>query len=445
MEVCLNLIAPSIIITNRYLINVLLVSVFLITVPSLSGAQQIYLPGLSHPIPDPFLLTNGKKVETKAQWYSERRPELLHFFTTQVYGKTPARPGHLKFKIFDIDKQALSGLATRKQVAILVEAGGKTVRLEMLIYLPNQIKSPVPLFVGLNFEGNQTINKDTAIRITGSWLWDGYKGVKNNRATNVSRGVAAARWPIKMILKRGYGIATICAADIAPDRKEGYQAGVQSLYPELQKIPDNFATVAAWAWGLSRAMDYFETDEQVDSKRVAVFGWSRMGKAALWAGARDQRFAAVISNESGAGGAKLFHHFSGENIHRLCTIFPYWFCRNFQQYNGKDTVLPFDQHELVALIAPRPVYIASAEEDHNADPCGEFLTAVAVDTVYRFLCGEGFPIKQMPPVNHPVFGRISYHIRSGKHNITPYDWKQYLHFAAIFLRKKSKAFSPIWQ
>ncbi len=313
------------------------------------------------------------------------------------------------------------------------------------MYLPNQLKGPVPVFLGLNFAGNQTISPDTAIRITSGWEYAGNKGVINHQATVLSRGTATERWPVKMIIDSGYGVATMYAGDIAPDKKNGYTLGIPSLYPELQKGNKNFATLSAWAWGLSRAMDYFETDKRIDAGKVVVFGWSRMGKAALWAGAKDQRFAAVISNESGAGGAKLFYHFSGENIRRLCTIFPYWFCRNFKQYIGKDTVLPFDQHELVALIAPRPVYIASAEEDHNSDPYGEFLTAVAVDSVYRFLCGAGFPVKRMPSVNHPVFGRVSYHIRSGSHNITRYDWKQYLHFAAIFLKRKNKASFQTWQ
>lgn len=376
-------------------------------------------------IPDPFRTVHGRRITTVREWYSIRRPELLRWFTTEVYGRAPGKPARLRFRVFDNDPHALNGRATRKQVDIFFK-GSDSPQITILLYIPNNIKGPAPVFIGLNFSGNQTIVADTAIRLPLAAM----------AAKVAARGSAADRWPLEMILARGYAVATVHAGDIAPDRKNGFQSGVQARYPGLEKGGDNFATLSAWAWGLERAMDYLETDPQVDARAVAVFGWSRMGKAALWAGAQDTRFAAVISNESGAGGAKLFHHFSGENTHRLCTVFPYWFCRNFQQFDGKDTVLPFDQNELAALIAPRPLYIASAAEDTNSDPVGEFMTALAVDTVYRFLGVQGLPVTSMPSVNHPVLGNISYHIRSGGHYITPYDWTQYLHFADRYLKRQ---------
>jgi hypothetical protein len=402
-------------------------------IPAISFSQALRLPGFPKPLPNPLILNNGSPVRSPRQWDTLRRWQLLQLFTTQVYGRSPARPPQMIFRVFDNDPHALGGATTRRQIAVFLNGKKDAPRIDILLYLPHT-KGPVPVFLGLNFAGNQTISNDTAIRITTSWEYGGNKGVVDHHATAASRGTAAARWPVAMILKRGYGIATVYAGDIAPDRKDGTTEGVLALYPSFQKGTDNFATLSAWAWGLSRVMDYFDTDKDVDAGRVAVFGWSRMGKAALWAGARDTRFAMVISNESGAGGAKLFHEFPGENIHRLCTHFPYWFCHNFCRYTGRDTVLPFDQHELVSLIAPRPLYIASAEEDSNSDPYAEFLTALAADTVYRFLGAGGLPVKTMPPVNHPVFGRISYHVRSGKHNITPYDWTQYLHFADLYLK-----------
>ncbi len=397
------------------------------------SAQQLHLPGLAHPIPDPFVLSDGTKISSKEEWYNKKRPELLRQFKKQMYGCFPPQGVHLHYQVFDRDTEALNGIATRKQIAIFVDHKGKEIRMDLLVYLPNHLKPPVPVFLGLNFEGNQTVREDTAIRITTGWEYGGYQGVVQHRATEASRGVASKRWPVSLILERGYGVATVYAGDIAPDKVDGYKEGVQSLFPKLQERKDNFSTIGAWAWGLSRIMDYFEKEDDIDARRVAVFGWSRMGKAALWAAANDTRFAMAISNESGAGGAKLFHHFSGEDIKRLCTKFPHWFCRNFGKYIGKDTLLPFDQHELMALIAPRPLYIASAAQDHNSDPYGEFLTALAVDTVYRFLGVGGLPVKKMPPVDHPVFGKISYHVRTGKHNITRYDWRQYLHFADLYL------------
>jgi hypothetical protein len=411
-------------------------SMLAVLAPVAGFSQALRIPGFPRALPNPLILNDGSPVVSPRQWDTLRRKELLQLFTTQEYGRSPARPPHMSFRVFDNDPHALGGTATRRQIAVF-PAGKTGPRIDILLYLPH-VKGPVPVFLGLNFAGNQTIISDTAIRITASWEYGGNKGVVDHRATAASRGTAAERWPVAMILEHGYGIATVYAGDIAPDHKDGDTAGVQALYPSFRQGGDNFGVLSAWAWGLSRVMDYFQTDKDVDARRVAVFGWSRMGKAALWAGAQDSRFAMVISNESGAGGAKLFHEFPGENIRRLCTHFPYWFCRNFRRYVGRDTVLAFDQHELVSLIAPRPVYIASAEDDSNSDPYAEFLTALAADTVYRFLGAGGLPVKAMPPVNHPVFGRISYHVRSGGHNITPYDWRQYLHFADLYLRPGSR-------
>lgn len=400
-----------------------LIAIILIAALPSTVAAQSLVADTGVTLPDVFGSREGTPIGSVRAWYTVRRPELLRWFTEQMYGRSPGRPADLRFRVFDEDPHALEGSATRKQVAVYFQ-GPDSPRMDILLYIPNGVQGPVPVFLGLNFSGNQTINADTAIR----------PPLFPSSSTAARRGSAQARWPLKMILARGYAVATVYAGDIAPDRMDGFHSGVQGLYPALARGGDNFGTLSAWAWGLGRVMDYFETDRAIDARKVVVFGWSRMGKAALWAGAGDRRFAAVISNESGAGGAKLFHHFAGENIHRLCTKFPYWFCRNFQRFDGKDTVLPFDQHELVALIAPRPLYIASAEEDLNSDPVGEFMTARAVDTVYRFLGVGGLPVTSMPPVNHPVLGIVSYHLRSGTHSITSYDWTQYLRFADRYVK-----------
>ena len=255
------------------------------------------------------------------------------------------------------------------------------------------------------------------------------RGTVNNHATDSSRGTTSRLLPIEKIIDRGYGIATIYCGDIDPDFDDGFKNGIQAIYPELQGRGDNFSTMAAWAWGLSRAMDYFETDNSIDSKRVAVIGFSRLGKAALWAGAKDDRFAMVISNESGAGGAKLFHRNLGEKVRRLNTVFPHWYCNNFRMYNDRDSILPFDQHMVIALVAPRPVYVASALEDLNSDPEGEFWGAKAAEPVYRLFKKEGLPASSWPAPNKPVMGQIAYHVRTGKHDMTEFDWSQYLEFA----------------
>ncbi len=382
--------------------------------------------GTNCALPAVMVMNNGTAVTSVAQW-RERRQELLHLLRLQMYGQSPGRPENMAFKVFDEDKHALNGKATRKQITVFFNGQADGPQMDLLIYIPNNIKRP-PVILGLNFYGNHAVCTDKAVKITTSWMDNNDAGVVNNRATDAGRGTDTSRWPLDMILGHGYALVTAYRGDIDPDYDDGFKNGVHALYPELQNRGDNFATIAAWAWGLSRAMDYIETDKDLDAKHVVAFGWSRLGKAALWAGANDERLGIVISNESGAGGAKLFHHINGENIRRLCTVFPHWFNTNFRKYMDKDSCLPFDQHMVISLIAPRPVYIASAADDNNADPPGEFLTAKAADPVYRFLGTKGLPAEIMPPIGHPVYAQIGYHIRTGKHDVTRYDWQQYLTF-----------------
>lgn len=387
-------------------------------------------------LPDVLTRFNGRKVTTEKAWIKKRRPELLKTFTEDVYGKVPGELRISKIDVWESSDHALNDLAVRKQLSLIFKKGNHSLELNVLMYLPkSQKKSPV--FLAYNFSGNHTVSRDPNIRLTEAWVNNNPSvGIINNQVTEQSRGSASDSWPIEQIIKDGYGLITAYYGEVDPD-KDDFSDGIQPFfYQGNQTRPkaDEWGSIAAWAWGLSRIMDYLETDSLVDAHRVAVLGHSRLGKTALWAGATDQRFAMVISNESGCGGAALSRRRYGETVWRINRSFPYWFCENFKKYNNNEDALPVDQHELLALIAPRPLYVASAEGDQWSDPRGEFLSAKYASPVYKLFGPGGLPATEMPPVNQPVMGTIGYHIRSGKHNLTEYDWTQYLQFADMHFK-----------
>jgi hypothetical protein len=393
----------------------------------------------AYTLPDPLVDSHGKHITTKDEWMNKRRPELLRLFETEVYGRPPQETPKIEFHVDSEKRDALAGKAVSKQVTILVSTSRGQLPLHLLLYIPKSDR-PVPVFLGLNFHGNQSVHSDPAIAICQSWVQNQPEGhIVDHRATEDSRGSDAARWQVEQVIGRGYGLATMCCDDIDPDFYDGFQNGVHPLFyrpGQTEPDVDEWATIGAWAWGLSRALDYLETDSAVDAKRVAVVGHSRLGKTVLWAAAQDQRFAMAISNESGCGGAALSKRIFGETVALINKNFPHWFCRNFRKYNDREELLPVDQHMLVALIAPRPVYVASASEDRSADPRGEFLSVKNAETVYQLFGIAGLGTGDMPPVDHPIGDTIRYHIRTGKHDITAYDWQQYLDFADAHLRAK---------
>jgi (4-O-methyl)-D-glucuronate---lignin esterase len=376
-------------------------------------------------------MANGHPVTSARMWMDERRPELLRLFQDIEYGRSPGRPPEMIFRETSVDSNALGGKAVRKEVTIYFRGTKDGPRMHLLIYLPKGAPRPVPMFLGLNFNGNQTVVNDPGIALSRGWVAHGW-GVVNNHATDATRGVDACRWQVRKILARGYGLATAYYGDIEPDFNGGFRDGVRALYlrpGQTRFAPDAWGAIGAWVWGLSRAMDYLETDKDVDAHRVAVMGHSRLGKTALWAGAQDTRFALVISNDSGEGGADLSRRWFGETVKSINSNFSWWFCGNFKKFNNDVNALPVDQHELIALIAPRPVYVATAAGDLWADPMGMFLAARAAAPVYRLLGTDGFGATQMPGIDQPVMTTMGFHLRCGPHNVTAYDWDQFLNFA----------------
>lgn len=392
----------------------------------------------AYTLPNPLVMANGQSVTTAKMWMEKRRPELLRLFETEEYGRSPGRPKGMTFHVISVDENALDGKAIRKEVLINFSGKKDGPQMRLLIYLPKNVPGPVPMFLGLNFGGNQTVVADRGITINPGWVADGW-GVVNHHATEESRGVNACRWQLHKILSRGYGLATAYYGDIEPDYDGGILDSVRALYlrpGQTEPAPDGWGAISAWAWGLSRAMDYLETDKDVDVHRVAVMGHSRLGKTAVWAGAQDTRFAMVISNDSGEGGAALSRRWFGETVRSINSSFPWWFCRNFRKYNDDVNSLPVDQHELLALIAPRPVYIATAAGDLWADPRGMFLAAKAADPVYRLLGTDGLGAVHMPGIGQPIMTTIGFHLRCGPHDVTVYDWDQFLDFADKHLKAR---------
>ncbi len=378
----------------------------------------------TYTLPELLVTDEGKKISTTKEWEQLQRPALLKKFTTQVYGRLPGRPENFHFEQTSQDGNALGGKAIRKEITLYFTEGNQGPRLHILLYLPKKSSGPLPVFIGLNFQGNHSTQADPGITITDIW--------KSLHPGNLDpeRGGQARRWPVEEILASGYGLATAYYEELEPDQPEGWRKGIRNtLEQELEIKPHEWGAIGAWAWGLSRIMDYLESEPAVNVKQVVLTGHSRLGKAALWAGVNDQRFAIVVSNDSGESGAALSRRNFGETILRINTAFPHWFIDTYKTYNHSVDQLPVDQHMLLALVAPRPLYVASASEDQWADPRGEFLSAKHAEPAYALYGKKGLMTEHQPPADQPVGETIAYHLRTGIHDILLYDWQQYLRFA----------------
>ena len=388
-----------------------IVAALLLVVPMSAFAQSRHIiydesEVPSYELPDPLVFNNGRQVRNDRQWMKKRRGEILEIFSEEMYGHIPGRPEGMHFSIVSEDT-VYDGVGVRKIVRIFLD-DTDAHWFDVMIHLPKNAEGPVPVFAGLNFNGNEATLDERAGR----------------------------RWPYELILKAGYGVATAWRDSVEPDGKETKvrevgnvcrDGGVRSWYNE----GGDWGAISAWAWGLSRILDYLETDSSVDASKVAVIGHSRLGKAALWAGANDTRFAMVISNDSGCCGAAISRRTFGETFSVIDTKFPHWFTREFDKYKDKEDTFPADQHWLAALAAPRPLYIASATEDLWADPKGEWLAAWHVTPVYALFGLDGVGDEMPSPDSPDKDGHVGYHLRTGSHDILAYDWTQYIDFAEM--------------
>lgn len=357
-------------------------------------------------LPDPLISFGGKKITNRSDWELFRRPEILKSFEENIYGRMPVGFDSIRYVVTHQERSAMNGRARLKEIRINIFRNKKSVHLDLVLFVPNAAKKKYPVFLLINNRGKEN--------------------------TDPSRKSKSEFWPAESAINSGFAIAAFHVSDMAPDNKDTYMKGVLQLYPELLSAADGMKAIGAWAWGASRVMDYFETDADIDAGKVAVVGHSRGGKASLWAAAEDRRFAICISNCSGNTGVALARRQFGERIARINESFPYWFADNYKKYNNREELLPVDQHMLVALIAPRPVYATNASKDLWADPTGTFLSLKNAEKVYA-LYGKSSALPANPPViNHPVNNSVmGYHNREGEHNLTLYDWKNFLHFAKL--------------
>jgi hypothetical protein len=384
-------------------------------------------------LPDALLGADGVRIDRPSAWWQRRRPELLACFEREVYGRVPELELRVEVSEAARDPGAIGGLATRLELDVLLRGGAGTgsLSLQLLLFLPNAAARPSPVFLGLNLFGNQSVHPDPKIRLARGFVAnDATLGIHEHAASEASRGGHARRWPVELVMSRGYALATLYAGDLDPDFDDAFELGVHGAFDAgAAQREDAWGALAAWAFGLSRALDALAQLPELDAQRVAVIGHSRLGKAALWAAANDQRFALAIANESGRGGAALSRRRFGETVRHLNQRFPHWFCRRFKHYADREHELPIDQHELLALIAPRPLYVASAAQDSWCDPYGEFLSCRAASPVFEFLGVPGLGVQEPPPLGVSVGGHLAYHVRAGGHDLTVEDWRHYLAFA----------------
>lgn len=405
----------------------------LLTAMSLS-AEPTFPPASDLPrqttLPDPLVKLDGSRVTSAVDWNRHRRPELKALIQHYMYGSLPPRPDRITFEAGATHPDFLAGKATLSQVRIGFGDADAPV-IDLMLVVPNGRPERLPVFLAMNFCGNHAVTDDPRVPLARGWLYDSCKGCEGNRATEAARGGQMQDWPIGEILDRGYAFATFCSSDVDSDRKD-VSEGVYAWLARKSggaSIAADRGTIAAWAWGFHRCVDYLVQDPAIDGNRIAVVGHSRNGKTALLAAAFDERIALAIPHQAGCGGTAPSRGTVGESVKRINDVFPHWFGPGFKAFNEDPARLPFDQNALLALVAPRPVLFGNAAEDQWANPRGQFEVLKAAEGVYELLGGGRCDAAEPPPENRLVSSRLGYFIRPGKHSMTAGDWRVFLEFA----------------
>lgn len=386
-------------------------------------------------LPDPLTLQNGKKVTTVKEWEKKRRPEIVKIFEENQFGKWPARKPKLRYDI--TEDMGFEGTARRKQLTVYFSEDKEGPRVDVLIYLPKDANGPVPLLFNLSFMQNNINVSDPGVKEGRRWDAKTRTMVPVKSMGGGMRGFGMDA-TIKKYLKEGFGFATLCYTDIEPDFLNGATLGVRGLYLKdgaTEPAADEWGAISAWAWGVSNIMDYFEKDKDIDAKRIALTGCSRLGKTTMWTGAREQRIAVVMASCSGEGGAAMSRRVYGETVAHLTekTRYPYQFAANYGKYGNDLTNMPMDAHMLVALIAPRPLLLQTGNTDNWSDPKGEFISAVEAAPVYELYGKSTLGTDVMPDADQPIYTTLGYVMHDGGHGVIPQDWDYYLEFMKRYL------------
>lgn len=359
-------------------------------------------------LPEALLTSAGKRITNTEQWNKMRRPEILRLFEENVYGVMPKDFDSIRF-VIEQYTSTMQSRAKLKRILVRVWRDAQEVKLRMNLFIPTKVQGKAPVFLLINNRGKEHMD--------------------------ATRERTSEFWPAETLIDSGFAIAAFHVSDAAPDNNDHYKEGVLQLYREQLKYPNSMKAIGAWAWAASRFMDYFQTDPDIDSKKVFIVGHSRGGKAALWAGAQDERFAMVFSNCSGNTGAAISRRRVGETVKRINTTFPFWFNDNYKKFNDREDELPVDQHLLLSLIAPRPLYTTNATKDLWADPIGSYLSVKEATKVYQLYEAQTKVPATSPGTNTAVLNPLTgYHIREGEHNLTLYDWNYFVRFARIHSR-----------